>query len=271
MGYNIAFGYTGLLSLGHALFFASGLYATGLLVQLGGWPAGPGLLAGIAGGGLVALAVGLLALRTTGVAFMIVTLMFAQAGYLLILYFGAVTRGDEGFVIDRAARSIAGFDLSDDTTRYFAALALFALGLMACLVLVRSSSGRVLIAMRENAERSRMLGYDPFRYRLIGLVASGLLAGASGAAYGLLFGYVGASFASIQYSILPLLWVLLGGAGTVLGPFLGTLLMFYLVDLASSVTTAHLLVVGIALLALVLFARKGLLGSLRERALPWLP
>ncbi|MCB1371458.1 MAG: branched-chain amino acid ABC transporter permease [Rhodobacteraceae bacterium] len=271
MGYNIAFGYTGLLSLGHALFFASGLYATGSLVQLAGWSAGPGLLAGIAAGALVALAVGLLALRTTGVAFMIVTLMFAQAGYLLILYFGPLTRGDEGYVIDRAARVVAGLDLSDDRTRYFAALALFALALAACLALVRSPTGRVLVAMRENAERSRMLGYDPFRYRLIGLVASGLLAGASGAAYGLMFGYVGATFASIQYSILPLLWVLLGGAGTVLGPFLGTLVMFYLVDLSSSVTTAYLMVVGLALLALVLFARKGLLGSLRERALPWLP
>ena len=271
MGYNIAFGYTGLLSLGHALFFASGLYATGSLVQLAGWSAGPGLLAGIAAGALVALAVGLLALRTTGVAFMIVTLMFAQAGYLLILYFGPLTRGDEGYVIDRAARAVAGLDLSDDRTRYFAALALFALALAACLALVRSPTGRVLVAMRENAERSRMLGYDPFRYRLIGLVASGLLAGASGAAYGLMFGYVGATFASIQYSILPLLWVLLGGAGTVLGPFLGTLVMFYLVDLSSSVTTAYLMVVGLALLALVLFARKGLLGSLRERALPWLP
>ncbi len=219
----------------------------------------------------MSLALGGLALRTTGVAFMIVTLMFAQAGFLLILYFGAVTRGDEGFVIDRAARVIMGFDLSDDRTRYFAALALFAVALLACLALVRTPTGRVLVAMRENAERSRMLGYDPFRYRLIGLVASGLFAGASGAAYALMFGYVGASFASIQYSILPLLWVLLGGAGTVLGPFLGTLLMFYLVDLSSSVTTANLMVVGIALLALVLFAPKGLLGSLRARAVPWLP
>ena len=76
----------------------------------------------------------------------------------------------------------------------------------------------MLVAIRENAERTRMLGYDPFRYRFSPLVLSGLYAGAAGAAYALLFGYVGASFASVQYSILPLLWVLLGGAGTVLGP-----------------------------------------------------
>ena len=111
MGYNIAFGYTGLLSLGHALFLGSGLYAAGLAVHLAGWSAAAGLVVGIAAGGASAFVIGLLALRTTGVSFMIVTLMFAQAGYLTVLYFGAVTRGEEGFVIARAARAIGPFDL----------------------------------------------------------------------------------------------------------------------------------------------------------------
>jgi branched-chain amino acid transport system permease protein len=128
-----------------------------------------------------------------------------------------------------------------------------------------------MVAMRENEERSRMLGYDPFRVKLTALAISGLYAGLSGAAYALLFGYVGATFAAIQYSILPLLWVLLGGAGTVLGPFVGALVMFYLIDISSGYTTAHLLVVGVALLVLVLFAPKGVLGTLRERVAKWLP
>jgi len=271
MGFNIAFGYTGLLSLGHALFFGAGLYGMGMLVALAGWGAGAALVAGIAAGGAMALAVGLLALRTAGVSFMIVTLMFAQAGYLTILYYTPYTRGEEGIVIDRAARVLLGFDLSQDAIRYFAAFALFAAALLVKLALVRSPFGRVMVAMRENEERSRMLGYDPFRIKLAALVLSGVYAGAAGAAYGLLFGYVGASFASIQYSILPLLYVLLGGAGTVLGPFLGAALMFYLIDLASGITTAHLLVVGVALLVLVLFAPKGILGALRDRGLKWLP
>jgi branched-chain amino acid transport system permease protein len=271
MGYNITFGYTGMLSLGHAMFFAAGLYAAGLLMHLGGMPAGPAALAGPAAGGALALAVGLLALRTTGVAFMIVTLMFAQALHLTLLHFGTQTGGDEGFVIARAARRIGPLDLSDEATRYLIAWALFAIGLLASLALVRSPFGRVLVAMRENQDRSRMLGFDPFRYKLAALVASGLYCGASGAAYGLLFGYVGATFASTQYSILPLLWVLLGGAGTVLGPFLGTLAMFYLIDWASDLTSAYLLVVGVALVLLVLFAPRGLLGLARERTLPWLP
>jgi branched-chain amino acid transport system permease protein len=271
MGYNIAFGYTGLLSLGHALFFASGLYATGMLVQQAGWDALLGLPIGVLAGGAMAVAVGLLALRTAGVSFMIVTLMFAQAGYLTILYFGGWTRGDEGFVIDRAARTLGALDLSDPTMRYFAALALFGAALLLKLWLVRSPTGRVMVAMRENEERSRMLGYDPFRVKLFALGVSGLYAGAAGAAYGLMFGYVGATFASIQYSILPLLYVLLGGAGTVIGPFLGVLAMFYLIDLSSSYTSAHLLVVGLALVVLVLFAPKGILGTIRERWLKWLP
>lgn len=271
MGFNIAFGYTGLLSLGHALFFGAGLYGMGLLVQMAGWVAAAGFLVGTLAGAGVALAVGLLALRTTGVAFMIVTLMFAQAGYLTILYFNPLTRGDEGFVIDRARRMLGPLDLSDDTTRYFAALALFAVALLANLALVRAPVGRVLVAMRENEERSRMLGYDPYRIKLLALGISGLYAGAAGAAYGLLFGYVGASFAAIQYSILPLLYVLLGGAGTVLGPFLGALVMFYLIDFASGMTSAHQLVVGVALVVLVLFAPRGILGAVRERWLRWLP
>lgn len=271
MGYNIAFGYTGLLSLGHALFFAAGMYATGLGIELWGLTAAPALILGLLAGGTIALLTGILALRTGGVSFMIVTLMFAQAGYLTILYFGAFTRGDEGIVISRAARSIGSLDLSSDTPRYFFALALFAVGLVVNLALARSNLGRSMIAMRENEERSRMLGYNPFKVKLTALIISGVYAGAAGATYGVLFGYVGASFATIQYSILPLLYVLLGGAGTTLGPFLGALLMFYLIDISSGYTTAHLFVVGAALLVLVLFAPKGILGWVRDRGAKWLP
>ena len=271
MGYNIAFGYTGLLSLGHALFFAAGLYKASLLITLMGWSAGPAMIAGVLAGGVMAAAIGVLALRTAGTAFMIVTLMFAQAGYLTILYLNRWTRGDEGIVIPQPLRRIGALDLSDEGTRYLAALALFAAGLFFCLWLVRSPFGRVMVAMRENEERARMLGYNPFRVKLIALILSGLYAGAAGAAYAVMFGYAGASLASVQYSILPMLWVLLGGAGTVAGPFVGCLLMFYLIAYASNITSATLLVVGVALLALVLFAPRGILGTLRERGLKWLP
>lgn len=271
MGYNLAFGYTGLLSLGHALLLAAGMYAAGLPAQLWGWSAGPAFIAGIAGGGLMAAALGLLALRTAGVSFMIVTLMFAQAGFLTLLYFAPITGGDDGFAVAATSRTLFGFDLSTDTPRFLAALTIFAVGLLASLALVRSPFGRTMVAMRENEERSRMLGYNPFTVKLAALTISGLYAGAAGAAYAILFGYVGASFATIQYSILPMLYVLMGGAGTTLGPFLGALLMFVLIEAATGVTTAHQFIVGAALVVLILFAPKGLLGTVRERWVRWLP
>ncbi|MEM7507380.1 MAG: branched-chain amino acid ABC transporter permease [Pseudomonadota bacterium] len=271
MGYNVMFGYTGLLSLGHALFFAAGMYGMGLAVSLGGFGGAIALGAGLAAAFSVAAITGLLALRTAGVQLMIVTLMFAQAGYLTVLYFGEVTRGDEGFVVDQTARMIAGLDLRNEAVRYWAALLAFGLTLGGTLGLVLSPFGHVLIAIRENEERARMLGYDVWRYKFVAFVISGTISGAAGALYGLLFGYVGASFAAVPYSIFPLLWVLLGGAGTVLGPFVGTLFMFYLIDISSGLTSAYLIVVGIALVLLILFARAGLMGELRRRVMPWLP
>jgi branched-chain amino acid transport system permease protein len=271
MGYNILFGYTGLLSLGHALFFAAGMYGMGLSVQHLGLSAGPALLLGVLSGAVVSGALALLALRTSGVAFMIVTLMFAQAGYLTILHFSKWTRGDEGFVLAQAGRMVWGVDLSDPNARYIAALMLFGVCLMLSLWLVRAPFGRVLVAIRENEERVRMLGYDTFAHKLAALTISGTMAAAAGAAYGILFGYVGASFAAVQYSILPLLYVLLGGAGTVLGPFIGTLFMFYLIDLSSSITTAYMLIAGIALVLLTLFAPQGIMGELRRRLWKGLP
>jgi branched-chain amino acid transport system permease protein len=271
MGYNIMFGYTGLLSLGHAMFFAAGMYGMGLPVRLWDVGVGPAFVIGIGVAAMFSLLFGLLALRTIGVAFMIVTLMFSQALFLTILYFNPVTRGDEGFVIPQAARQIMGFDLSDATVRYFAALILFATCLLLVLWLVRSRAGRVLIAIRENEERARMLGYDTYVHKLAAVVMSGTMAGAAGAAYGVLFGSVGASFAEVPFSILPLLYVLLGGPGTVIGPFVGTLFMFYLRDLSSALTDAHMLVAGVVLILLTLYARRGIMGVIRERWLKWLP
>lgn len=275
MGYNLTFGYGGLLSLGHAMFFAAGLYGAGLTIYHLDWSIWPAFGAGIGAGLLLGLVVGALALRTSGVAFMIVTLMFSQVFYLTTLYFTTYTRGEEGLILQQEVRSIefagATFDLSDPSTRYLAGLALFSLVLLFTLFIIRSGYGRALIAIRENDERMRMLGFNVFANRLVALAISGMICAAAGAAYAVLFGYVGSTLASTQYSILPLLWVLLGGAATTLGPLLGTLVMFYVIDIASSHTTAHLLVVGLVLIFLVLFFRRGILGTVRARWLPWLP
>lgn len=271
MGYNLLFGYTGLLSLGHALFFAAGMYGFGMSVSHLGVPTSLALMISVVFTALVAVAVGFLALRTKEVAFMIVTLMFAQAGYLTILYFGASTRGDEGFVLTQIQRTLLGLDLTQEATKFWAALILFAASFLGTTALVKSRLGRALIAIRENEERARMLGYDTWRLKLIAVILSCTLSGVAGAAYALLFGYVGATFATVQYSILPLVWVLLGGAGTTIGPLIGVVFLFYLIEWSSNVTDAYMLIAGVVLVLLTLFAPKGLGGELRKRGLKWLP
>lgn len=275
LGYNILFGYAGLLSLGHAMFFATGLYAAALgVTRLGLSPPVAFLFAALCGLA-VSFLIGLIVLRASGVAFMIVTLMFSQAAFLTVLYFGDVTRGDEGIVIRESERVFSlgstTLDLADPLLRYNIALALLAGAIFLCLAVVRSKLGHVLIAIRENENRTAMLGYDVTRYKLVAFVLSGAFAGVAGAAYALLFAYAGSTLASIQYSINPLLWTLLGGAATVLGPVLGTALMFLLVDFASGFTSASLLFVGVVLIALVLFFPKGILGTIRQRWMGWLP
>ncbi len=266
IGYNVAFGYAGLLSLGHAMFFGAGLYAAGMSAHFLGFSMPQAFAAGIAGGLVLALATGLIVLRTSGVSFMIVTLMFSQAAYLTILYFNSFTRGDEGFVLAEGIRQIewggAVLSLSDPDVRYNLALLLFALAYLASIALVRCSIGRVLVAVRENEARAQMLGYNTFGYKLLALSVSGALSGAAGAAYALLFAYIGATFASIQYSIYALLWVLLGGAGTLLGPLIGTAAMFYLVEFSSEFTSSYLIVVGVLLVILVMAFPKGLIGTI---------
>jgi branched-chain amino acid transport system permease protein len=277
MGYNLLLGYTGLMSLGHAMFFAAGLYGAGLTAYYFGFDPLSAFIAGVVAGLGLSIAVGLIALRTSGVSFMIVTLMFAQACFLLTLYFNEITQGDQGIVIDLSAWSWdfgseeGPLSLISAPIRYNLALLLFTTCLLVSLFLMRTRIGRVLIAIRENEARAVMLGYHSFRYKLGSLALSGTMSAAAGATYALLFSYVGSTFAGIQYSIFPLLWVLLGGQGTILGPLLGTALMFYLVDISSEYTSSYMLIVGVALVLLVLWFPKGILGTIRQKWLPWLP
>ena len=271
VGYNILFGYTGLLSLGHALFFSAGLYASGLSIYHLDYDIGQSIILAIGISAFISFLIGFLALRTIGVSFMIVTLMFSQIAYLSILYFGSITRGDEGFVIQQSSRIFFSLDLSNPTIRYYSALLIFSLCIFINLWIAKSSFGRVLVAIRENNDRALMLGYNVQSYKLLSIIISGTISGFAGACYGILFGYVGASFATVSYSIFPLLWVLIGGAGTVLGPLVGAIFMFYLIDYASDITDAYMIIVGVSLLIVTLFARRGLLGELRYRFFKWIP
>ncbi len=275
VGYNILLGYTGLMSLGHAMFFAAGMYGTGLPIYYLQYGAIQAFCIGVLLTLVLATLFGLIALRTSGVSFLIVTMMFAQACYLAILYFNRITMGDQGFILSKTleAVSLGGFELSftNPAVKYNVALLLFAICFLLSAVLAGSPTGRVLIAVRENEERTGLLGYNTYKYKLLALVISGGISGVAGAAYALLFSYVGASFASILYSIYPILWTLLGGTGTTTGPMIGTGIMFYLVDIASGLTSSYLFVVGAVLVMLILWFPQGIMGAIRTRWLPWLP
>ncbi|MCS7172085.1 MAG: branched-chain amino acid ABC transporter permease [Armatimonadetes bacterium] len=262
LAYNLLLGYTGLLSLGHALYFAAGMYGAGLPVYYLGLGSPEAFAVGVLGGAALAALVGIPALRTAGLRFSIVTLLFGQTGYLLTLYFNRITWADQGLTLP-----LQVFPL----LRYHLALLLFGVSLLGSLWLVRSPFGRVLVGLREHEERTHLLGYDPLRYKWTAHVLSGTLSGAAGAAYALLFAYVGNAFASVLYSVYPLLWVLVGGAGTVLGPLLGVALVTYAVEIASGLVHAYLVVVGFALVLLIRVFPQGILGSLRDRGWRWLP
>lgn len=274
MGYNVAMGYAGMVSLGHALFFAAGLYAAGLAAYYGGVGLPVAFVIGIAGAFVVSVLVGLLALRTQTVAFMIVTLMFAQAGYLTTLHFSRLTGGDQGLPLPATARAFSLFGhqiaMTSDLARYNIALAVFAVTLGGLYLLTQGRTGRLFRAVRENPERTRMLGYDVTRIRLLAFTVSGTVSGMAGALYGLMFGFIGSSFAEFRTSIEVLLFTLVGGPGTLLGPLLGTAVMTVLIDRLSGLTMAYLIVVGVLLILLTLWFPKGILGTIRDRWAPWL-
>lgn len=274
IAYNFLLGYTGLMSLGHAMFFAAGMYAAGLGIYYLEFSALGGLLFGAGFTLIISVLFGLFALRTSGVSFLIVTLMFGQTFYLSILYFNEFTFGQDGFSLAKYLGKFVIFNkeylYSNPDIRYNFALILLTAYLLISTLIIFSPVGRVLIAIRENESRTQLLGYNVFFYKLFALVLSGTLSGISGAMHTLLFTYVGTTFAEIHHSISPILWTLLGGAGTVIGPFFGTGIMYYLVDFISGITNNYQLLVGAVLILMIVGFPMGIMGSLRQKWLKWL-
>ncbi len=275
IGYNFLLGYTGLMSLGHAMFFSSGMYSMGLGIYYLELSPLNGVIFSASFSLMVSLIFGLFALRTSGVSFLIVTLMFGQTFYLSILYFNEFTFGHDGFSLAKYLGSFVIFGkeylFSNPDIRYNFALLLLTSYLLVTTFIVLSPVGRILIAIRENESRTQLLGYNVFYYKLFALVLSGTFSGVAGAMHGLLFSYIGTTFAEIHHSISPLLWTLLGGAGTVIGPLFGTGIMYYLIDFIGEITKNYLLVVGIVLILMIIWFPLGIMGSVRRKWLKWLP
>jgi branched-chain amino acid transport system permease protein len=282
---DLILGYGGLVSFGHAAFMGIGGYTVGILFHhsamttpIFGLPGTQSAFVvwplGILLSGLLALAIGAICLRTRGVFFIMITLAFAQMLFYLFVSLRPYG-GEDG--IPLWSRSTFGgvLDLEDNLTLYYVCLAVLALALWTALRLVRSPFFQVIRGAKDNERRMIALGYPVYRYQLVAFVISGMLAGLAGILLANASGFVGPAYLTWTRSGELIVMVVLGGMGTVIGPVIGAaaLLMLEefipeLLDLLRAGWGEHWrIVLGPLLLAIVLFAPRGLLGLLSGA--PW--
>jgi len=262
---NLVLGYGGMVSFGHAAFFGLGAYATGVLVSEGVLNGGAHLFATVALTALAALVIGAISLRTRGVYFIMITLAFGQMLFYLansIKGYG----GDEGLNI--RARSLVGFglDLKDAPTFYYVALAVLAATLLALDAFVRSRFGRAIVAIRDDDTRAEALGFATYRMRLLVFVAAGAVAGIAGALSVNQQGYVSPNLLHWTQSGTLMVMVILGGVASLWGGVLGAAVLVILQEALSAYTTHWEFWTGWVLLAVVLFAKRGIVGILTALA-----
>jgi branched-chain amino acid transport system permease protein len=229
LSYNLIFGYTGLLSFGHALYFSAGIYVTDILLTRYHWALLPALAMTLAAGIVLPMVLGAISLRVGGIAFAMVTLAFAQAGSILVFENpGRLTGGEEGLGLD--VTHIPDFLIGVVNTQflYWIALGYLLLTFLVCWWAVNSRPGRVWLAIRENERRVEVMGLNPFAFKLLAFTLSGFLATVGGIVYLLLLGGATPEVTTANLSLALLLMVVLGGAGTLWGPALGGALYEYL-------------------------------------------
>ena len=265
LGFNLLFGYLGVLSFGHAALFGTGAYLCGMaLVHLGA-PWWLGILAGLVAGTVTAALIGLIALRMRGIYFAMVTLALAQCVYYLFYQATALTGGENGLrlpAVGRIGPESLALNFVDPLTRYYVAAAVVALSFVALSRILASPFGAVIEAVRENEARARACGYDVNLTRLLTFVLSGAFCGLAGALEALRIAIVPIELLNIETSGLAVMMCLLGGMGTFFGPFVGAAVFLMLENVVSLWTVHWQLVVGAVFVACVLFFPRGILGSL---------
>ncbi len=231
LGYDVIFGYTGLLSLGPVMYFATGVYVFDITLTHWNWPLVPALLATFATSLVLAVVLGAIALRVSGIAFTMVTLAFAQAFYCLIEDNPhGLTGGDTGLALysSRLPAFMSGA-VSNTRNLYWIALGFLVVSYAVVWLVTESATGHVFVAIRENERRLEVLGVHPFRYKLAAYTLSSLVATGGGVAYILLIGTaVPSAVASVTVTLSILIMVVLGGAGTRWGAVTGAIVYVYL-------------------------------------------
>ncbi|PYN53890.1 MAG: branched-chain amino acid ABC transporter permease [Candidatus Rokuibacteriota bacterium] len=272
LGFNLLYGYTGLLSFGHAAYWGLGAYGTGIALaklQVGSlWLA---LLAGPALAVVGGVVIGFLCLRRRGIYFAMLTLAFAQLLYFVGFHLADVTGGDDGLRgISVPPLVLPGVRIPLDTSLafYYFAFALVALAVAGLKRILDSPFGAVLQAIRENSDRAVACGYDATRVKHLSFVFSALFAGLAGALDALRLNVVPIESLYWSTSGQVVIMTLLGGAGTFFGPFVGAATWLVLEDRLAVFTESWPLVVGAIFMAFVLFLPKGIWGTLLARLGP---
>lgn len=265
---DILLGYAGLLSFGHAAFWGGSAYVTGLVAVHWGAPFPLAVLAGAVFAMLLALPIGFLSVRRTGIYFAMVTLAFAQMIYFIANQWSDVTGGENG--LQAVPSEFFGVELIETEAFYFyyAALPIVLLGMWIAWRIVHSPFGRVLVAIRDNPPRAQALGYDVDRYKVMAFVLSAGLAGLAGGIFAISHGFVSLQEVNWTTSGKVVLITVLGGIGTLWGGILGAAIIIVMEDeLASSGFEGIGIITGSVFVVVVLLFRRGVWGSIRHAIL----
>ncbi|SDL04680.1 branched-chain amino acid transport system permease protein [Modicisalibacter muralis] len=279
VGLNLALGYGGMVSFGHAAFFGLGAYAAGIFafhafdgtpviswpIQIMGAASMPvGWLAAIVVAGLAALAIGAISLRTSGVYFIMITLAFAQMLYYLAV--SIPTYGGADGLILYLRSGFPGLDSSDDLTFFALCYALLMLAIFITWRIAGSRFGMALRGASRNEERLAAVGISPYPIKLVAFCISAMITAVAGALFAELVGFVSPTLMAWKMSGEILIFVILGGVGRLYAPIIGAAIFILLETLIGGITDRWQFVLGLVLLGVVLFARGGVMGALTGRA-----
>ena len=262
MSLDILLGYTGLASLGQAAYLGIGAYTTAILAtryQFGlGYDFWLVIVLGMLGGALLAVLFGLLAIRATGVYFLMITLALGQCVWGLAYRWNSLTGGDNG--INLPQRPKFGIDLADEVTFFYVVLGIFTISLLIMYTLVRSPFGRSLVGIRERELRMKILGYNTWLHKYLAFVIAGGFGGLAGVLWAHTAGIVSPENVVLTTSVDALLMAVLGGAGTLVGGVIGAMIVFGLREYLSTLVPWWQYALGAVYVLTIFYLPTGLMG-----------
>lgn len=260
LGINLLLGFTGLVSLGHSLFLGLGGYGIGVFAVLLGWPIWIAMPLTLIVTAIVALAVGLLCTRTSGVEFLLITLAFSEMFRALAVKVRE-TGGDDGMPgLPRPELGWLGLDSFDSATFYYYVLVVSAATLWITWRVVNSPFGSVLVGIRENEKRMIALGYNVARYKNIAFMFSGVISGVAGILLAQKLRFINPDIMTWQISGEGLLMAIIGGRQYFLGPIVGAAFFVILKAELASITQEYIIFFGLFFMVVVAAFRGGLVG-----------